>query len=70
MSRLKGLPAPPEELVNRAIAIKNAIRDLHSAILPTLDAIRLQGSPGLTFREEIGGDAIAISIKPKTEEED
>ncbi len=65
--RLPGMPGPGAEILRRREAVQNAIRDLHSALLPILDNMRSQEAARFSFNESIAGDRIQITITPKEE---
>ena len=66
--RLPGMPGPTHQIIERHEAIQNAIRDLHSALLPILDNIRGQEAARFSFQQSMAGDKIQITITPAEEE--
>jgi hypothetical protein len=62
------MPAPAEEILSRREAVRNALRDLHSALLPVLDNMRGQEAARYTFQQSIKGDTIKIVVEPGKEE--
>jgi hypothetical protein len=65
--RLPGMPGPSVAAIQRQEAAHNALRDLHSAMLDTLDNLRGQEKAAITFEKAIRGDKIKVTITPGKE---